>query len=166
MVFRGDRVRIGEWVIGAAALVLLVSEFALKWYGLKGVLVVHFGAAAFSVNAWNSLAAIRWLILLVALAGLAAWWTQGACRSPALPIAITVMLLPVALLTSILLVNRVLISLPSAAHDGSIRPGAVVGLIAAIALTVGCYVSLRMDGIRPEDGPGEIETIRLADDPA
>lgn len=159
MVWRGDRVRIGEWLMGGGALVLLLSEFVLKWYGLQGIFLAHFGAAAFSVDAWHSLAVLRWLMLLVSLAGLAAWWAQGARRSPAVPISLTVMLFPCALLTTLLLLDRVVFSLPLS--HVSIRAGAVVGLLAAVTLTAGSYVSMRMDGIRAQDGPGEVETIRL-----
>jgi len=65
------------------------------------------------------------------------------------------------LLTTLALVYRVLINEPGPDSLVQQKPGAFVGLVAAIAIAYGSYASMRQEGIADRDGPGEIETIRL-----
>lgn len=161
--FALSRVRAGEWMIGAGSLVLLVSTFALPWYGLRGVFVRTYSqlGATSTVNGWNTLVVARWFIVATALLGLVAWAAQAARRAPAVPVVLTVSVVPLSLISCLFLIHRVIISEPGPASLISLRPGAVIALLSAITIFVGTYVSLREDGIRDEDGPGEIETVRL-----
>lgn len=163
MEFDRTRLRSGEWIVGAGALVLLASTFLFKWYALSGPLVptARFLGLSTSVNGWHALSILRWLIVLTALAGLAAFYVQGSRRAPALPVGLTVIATLLGFLTSIALIYRVVINEPggySAIHQ---RFGAFAGMFSAIAITIGGYRSLREDGIAPADGPGEVETVKL-----
>jgi len=145
--FVASRLRPAEWLIGAAALALALDASLLPWFG--------------SENAWQALRFTRYVIAVAILGGLASWWLQGTRRSPAMPICATVTTLSLCTLALIALVWCVLIDTPGSGH---VRAGAYVGLVFSAALTAATYRSVRLDGIRDADGPGEIE--RLAVPPA
>lgn len=158
-----SRLRTGEWLIGAASLVLLFATFALPWYGLRGIFArtaSELGATT-TVTGWQELVVARWFIVATALLGLATWAAQAARRAPAVPVVLTVAVVPLSVISCLFLIHRVLISEPGPSSLISLRAGAVIALVSAIAILVGTYLSLREDGVRPEDGPGEIETVRL-----
>jgi hypothetical protein len=141
----GDaRLRIGEWLMALAAIVLVVSPFALHWYG-----------GAHPRDGWQALPILRWLVLVtvvVALAAAAAQLRPG----PALAAALDVVALLLATITAILLV----IALTTT--GASLSAGAFVGLGACIATGLGAFLALRAEqGWIP--GPERpIELVRLA----
>jgi hypothetical protein len=152
--------------VGAGALVLLAATFLLKWYALKPTFAPtqsQLGRAT-SLTAWDALSVTRWLILVTVLLGFSVVYTQGTRRGPALPVVLTAITGLVALITSLVLINRVLISEPGRSNAISQRVGAFVGMFSAISMVIAAYLSLREDGIRPVDGPGEIETLSLGSD--
>jgi hypothetical protein len=162
--FDRTRLRSGEWIVGAGSLVLLASTFLFKWYALSGPLAQtasKFLGLSTSINGWDALSNLRWLIVLTGLAGLALVYVQGSRRAPALPISVTVIVTVLAFLTSIALIYRVVIDEPGGYSVITQRFGAFAGLFSAIAITVGAYRSLREDGIAPADAPSEVETVKL-----
>jgi hypothetical protein len=164
VAFQSSRIRASEWMVGAASAVLLASMF-LSWYGLSGPLVPtasRFVALKTTANGWQSLTVLRWLILVTAIFGLAVWYLQGSRRSPALPISLTVITTVVALITSLAVIYRVVINEPGAYSQVNQRFGAFVGMFSAIAIFIGGYRSMRVDGIAQADAPAEIETIRIS----
>jgi hypothetical protein len=160
--FQTSRLRPAEWLLGAAALVLLLSTFFVDWYGLRAELALTFGGFGrqTSFSAWDILSITRYFLIATGLLGLAVFYVQASRRAPALPVALTVILNPLALITTLLVFHRVVISKPGAGDLLSLRAGAIVGLISCVTLMVAAYGSLRGDGIREIDGPGEIETFR------
>jgi hypothetical protein len=161
--FDTERLRFDEWLIGAASLVLLISLFALTWFGIRSQLAVNaaaLGGVQTSYSGWDSFTIGQYVILVTALVGLAAWYFQASRRAPALSVSLTVILNPLGLISSLLILHRVVISKPGPTDLISLRAGAIVGLISAVTLTVAAYRSLRHDGIREIDGPQEIETFR------
>ena len=160
---RLDRLRGPEWLIGVASLVLIASLF-LTWYGLRGGLT---GTAARFLNlrteivGWDALTGLRWLVLVTGLCGIGVVLAQAWFRAPAVPVCLTVALVLLGIVCTVALINRVVISEPGGYSDVTQRQGAFVGLFSAMVLLAGAYRSLRLDGILPEDGPGEIETLRL-----
>jgi hypothetical protein len=154
-------------MVGAGAALMLVSTFALPWYWLHAPLTYDYGkfGTTATITGWDALSVTRWFVLVTGLLGLAVWLAQVARRAPALPVSLTVILMLLSLLNVLLLVRRVVISQPGPSSLISLRVGAVVGLISAIAVFAGAYLSLRRDGLRKVDGPGEIETIRLSGSP-
>ncbi len=164
MEFDRSRLRSGEWIVGAGSLVLLASTFLLKWYALSGPLAQtasKFLGLSTSVNGWDALSNLRWLIVLTALGGLAVFYFQATRRAPALPVSSTVIVTVLGFLTSIALIYRVVIDEPGGYSVITQRFGAFAGLFSAIAIAVGGYRSLREDGIAATDGPGEVETVKL-----
>jgi drug/metabolite transporter (DMT)-like permease len=146
------RLRAGEWIVGAAGFVLLVSLF-LAWYdGQSG---------------WESLGILDVILAFVALNALAIPFVTASYRVPALPLAhqsLTVLIGSVALL---LVVGRVL-NIPDWAEG---REGGLwVGLLATLGVVAGGLLAMRderrsppgehtdLAGV-PVPGPPEIETL-------
>jgi hypothetical protein len=145
--FRASRVRLPELIVGVAALALMVDAFAVRWYG--------------SGDAWSTLTVLRYLILLCAVGGLAVLCVQGGCRAPAVPICTTTIELLLSLLTTVTLAYRVLAGPPGLPSSAPARAGVYVGLALCIAIALGAYRSMRLDGIRDADGPGEISRLSV-----
>jgi hypothetical protein len=170
---RPSRLALGDYLIGCGGLVLLVSLFVLPWYQapsqvraallLMGQGLTHTGFQTFM---WTGL-----LCVLVGLLALAACWFQLTRASPAVPAVTTIVLTPFSLALTVVLVVKVLIAVPSVQLPASSgaglvsRPGAYIGLAAALAITVGVWLSLRRDGVDPADSPAEIETVPLTRTP-
>jgi len=159
MDFDPARLRKGEMIVGASAIVLLASIFVLTWYRLR---TVRLGVPT-SVDGWNGLANLRWLLLVTGLAGLALVFFQATRRAPAVPVSFSVIAAVLGLLSSLALIYRVLINQPGPNNLIDQKAGGFVGLAAALVLTWGAYLSLREEGTLERDGPGEIETVRLGD---
>ncbi len=158
MAFNLARLRKGEMVVGAGSIVLLASMFLLRWYGFHTV-VTDVGA---SWNGWHGLTTLRWFMLVTAALGLALTYFQTANRTPAVPSTLSVIVPVVALITFIPLIYRVLINEPGPDSLIDPRAGAFIGLLATLAIVGGGYLSLREEGVREVDGPGEIPTIPLS----
>jgi hypothetical protein len=150
-------------MVGAASVVLLASMFVLDWYGLTGGSQPTAGALGVhtSVNGWDGLTTIRWLMLLTALVGLALAYLQAARRAPALPVTTSVIVTVLGIVTVLALLYRVLINAPGPDSAVTVKAGAYVGLISAVAIVAGGYASMRHEGIAEKDGPGPIETVSL-----
>lgn len=149
-----SRLRSGEWIASAGALVLLVTML-LPWYGYAGA------SGVAQITGWDVFIHLRWLILVTIIAGLALAVLQAACRAPAIPVSLSVIVTVLGALTSLWLIYRVLISVPGS--DGLLvqKPAAYVGLASALALTVGGFRSLRQED-RPDPARNaEIPTIAL-----
>jgi hypothetical protein len=153
-----SRLRHGELIVGASALVLLASMFVLDWYGLT----VTFAPTAqglgvpTAVNAWDGLTVLRWLLLLTIAAGLALVYFQASRRAPALPVTLSALVTVLSLITVLALIYRVLINQPGPGDVVEARAGAYVGLVSALVLFYGAWRSLRQEGIAERDGPGPI----------
>jgi putative exporter of polyketide antibiotics len=121
-------------VSAGAAILLLVFMFAMKWYGVDGIP----GRSALyrTVDAWDVLTLLRWLMLLTILAALVAPVVQATGRSRHDPSAIVAAL---ATATTALLCYRVLIEPPSPAAVLDQKLGAFLGLLSAAAIAIGAY---------------------------
>jgi len=150
--------------VGAGAIVLLASMFALDWYGLTSAVSLDSARLGFktSVNGWDGLTNLRWLMLVTIACGLTLVFLQATRRSPALPAVFSVFVTVLAILTLLSLIYRVLINEPGPDSLVDQKAGAYVGLLSALALAYGGYLSMRREGIAPRDAPVEIEQVRLA----
>jgi hypothetical protein len=153
-----SRLRWPEWVVGFGGLVLLASLLLMPWYTL--ILVSgppgpkYFSTR--SVDGWHGLTHARWLVLVTILAALAVMLLQARQRAPALPIALTVFAVPLALLTLVWLIVRFWISPP-----GGRGIGGWIGLLSTAAILYGGCRSIRLEGIAAGDAPTEIPTVRV-----
>jgi hypothetical protein len=139
------RLRRGELLAGTGAVLLLVFLLAGKWYG-------HGGGAR---TGWEGLISLRWLLVVTIAAALALVAAQVTRRSPAIPVTLSLVVAVLGLITVLALIYRVLINPP--AHE---QAGAYLGLLSAIGLAYGGYLSLREEGIARRDAPSEIPVVR------
>jgi hypothetical protein len=148
---------------GAGALALLALVFAAPWYGVSGRAQRAASQPGLSrtVDGWDGLTNLRWLMLLAIVAGLGLTWLQATRRAPALPVSFSPIAVVLGLLTVLALIYRVLIDLPGAGSLIGSRIGAYLGLLAACVLTFGAFRSLREEN--PRDGSGaSIPTITVS----
>ena len=123
------RLRPGEWMVGAAGLVLLISLF-LVWYEGDGE----------SRTGWESLGALDMILALVALAAIAVPIVTASYRVPAVPLALESLLTLVALVASLMVLFRVL-NLPDWANEREL--GVWVAFAATLGLTGSGLVAMR-----------------------
>lgn len=172
MEFRTSRLTAAEWLIGVGSVLLLIDLFGVSWFGYGAryrALATMLGQSA-SANGWDTFTVLGPLTLLVGLAGMAIAWLTAARRSPALPVVMTTLLLPVSFVQAVLVAVRVLVDGPSVhlvqaggANVIDARAGAYVGLGLSIVVFVGVYLSLRRDTVAAEDSPARIETLGVED---
>jgi hypothetical protein len=157
-----SRLRPGEIIAGAGAVLLLVLMFAVPWYGVKSTpspTASSLGVST-SINGWDSLSHLRWLLIVTIIAALALAYFQATRRAPAIPVNLSVIVTVLGLVSSLALIYRVLINVPGSDSVVDARVGAYVGLVSALAILYGGFASMRQEGIAPQDAPAEIETIR------
>jgi hypothetical protein len=144
------RVRTGEIVAAAGAVVLLISMF-LDWYAPS----VVFGALDridFGFSAWEAFGVIDLLLGLVALLGLALLAFQFVGRGPALPVAIEVVTSTLALIAFLLVAYRIL-NQPGPNDLVEVRFGAWLGLVSVAVVFWGAWKALSDERPRPADPP-------------
>ena len=171
MNLRLSRLRAGEWLTAAASVLMLADMFAPAWFE------AHTGpgssatalARHVSLNGWQTSLPAGVLALIVCCGGITIWLTTAARRSPALPVVLNTLLLPLSLALVVLVAIRVLIlhpgvpaALAGSAASVSIRAGAWAGLALSAALYAGLYVALRREGVAPSDTPAVIETVTIS----
>ncbi|MFZ1992520.1 MAG: hypothetical protein WAU75_00305 [Solirubrobacteraceae bacterium] len=155
-----SRLRRGEIIATLSGLVLAVLVFAVPWFSFAtpggGHTSATPGGGHTSANAWTSLPTLRWPITVTAALGLLLGYLQVTRSAPAFPVAVNVVLVPLAAVTTVALLIRLLTG------DGSPRVGGWAGLLAAAALATGAFQSLRHeDGWEP--GPDHpVETVELS----
>jgi peptidoglycan/LPS O-acetylase OafA/YrhL len=130
------RLRAGEWIAAVSGVALLVSLF-LPWYGPG------------NVSGWESLAAIDVLLALVAAAGVLLLVVTAVQSVPAVPIAVSTLVV-IAGLVGVLLVLFRVIDTP----DGTIgREWALwLGLAGAAGIIVGAALAMRDERLSPPGG--------------
>ena len=125
------RLRAGEWLAGVGAVALLATLFG-DWVGPRGE------------TGWSSLG---WLVLVVALAAVvcAAWLVIATVvrRPVAQVVAGAVLTATTGSLAFVALALRTLIFQPGPNDLVVVRYGAWLGLLAALALTVGGWLAIK-----------------------
>jgi hypothetical protein len=168
MALRTTRLTLAEWLLGAGSVLLLVDLFGVSWFSYGSrfrALAVMLGQSS-SANGWNTFSVVGPLTLVVCLAGIAVASLAAVRRSPAVPVVIATLLLPVSFVQMVWVAFRVLVDGPSVqlvqpggANVIEARPGAYVGLALSIVVFAGVYLSLRRDYVAAEDSPVRIETV-------
>jgi carbon starvation protein CstA len=132
--------RVGEWLAGAAALVLLLSLF-LDWYG----------APVGGASAWAAFGVLDVVLAALALVPLALVVTQVTRHSPAVPVAFSVLTTLAGALATLLIAVR-LIDQPGPNALVTVEAGAWLGLLAALLATAGGWRSMRAEAV-PHTSP-------------
>jgi hypothetical protein len=140
----------GELVAVAGAVALWVLMFAFQWYGVAGVPGDTQTAPAVqsSVNAWDALSVLRWLMLATVLLAVGSLVLHATQRGHGSRTNTSPLLMAAGGLTSALLVYRVFIDLPHRSEVLDQKLGAVLGVLSAIAIAFGGFDSLREERAR------------------
>jgi len=142
MDFDPSRLRRGELLAAAGAVLLLVFMLAGKWAGSR--------------SGWDTMVSLRWLLAVTIAGAFALMLAQVTRGAPAVPVTLSLIVTVLGIITVLALIYRVLINPPSHQHAG-----AFLGLISALGLAYGGYLSLREEGIARRDAPQEIPVVRL-----
>jgi hypothetical protein len=143
------KLRTGDLLAGLGGIALLAVTFAPWYHFLEGQSV---GTRNIEVghetqSAWESLTVLRFLLILVALLGIAQLATTAFERTTAWPVAASVFGAAIGSMATIWVVIR-LVNPPGTNLFADLRWGAWVGLVCVVAVTAGAWWSLR-DEVRP-----------------
>lgn len=169
MHLRATRLSGAEWLLGVSSVLLLIDLFGVRWfaYGSRSHALAAMLGQSSSANGWDTFTVLGPLALVVCVTGIAVPLLTGGRRSPAVPVVINELLLPVSFALAILVGVRVLVDAPSVhlipggANVVGARPGAYVGLALSVAVFAGAYLSLRRDGVAADDSPSNIEHLSV-----
>ncbi len=148
MDFEPSRLRRGEMLAGASAVLLAIFMVGGKWYASAG-------STAGSVTGWQALTDLRWLLLVAILAAVGLVFTQASRRAPAVPVTMSLIVMLLGIVAVVALIYRVLINPPP-----HLQAGAYLGLLSALGIAVGGYLSLRQEGVAHWDEPRDIPIVR------
>jgi hypothetical protein len=138
----------GELPGAVFALALLVSMFALKWFGVDGRPTAR-GANVRAEDAWNGLTLVRWLIVLTVIVVFAALALHLAQRRHGVRTDTSLTVAALATLTALAIAYRVLIDLPDPSSVVDQKLGALVGLACALGLAACSWETVRDLRTRP-----------------
>ena len=146
------RARIGEWLTGASGAALAVSP-ALAWYSCeRGA-----GGCRGAITGWGALAVTDVVLLIAGLIGVAVLVLTVTQRTPALPLALTTMGVPVAVLAAILALLALLFvpdHLEASGAGPARLPGAWLGALSSLGLLASLLAAMRDERI-PVAGRGQ-----------
>jgi hypothetical protein len=148
MEFDPSRLRRGEMLAGASAVLLAVFMVGGKWYGTGT-------GTGGSQSGWQALTDLRWLLLVTIIAAVGLVFVQATRRAPAIPVTMSLVVMLLGIVTVLALIYRVLIN--AAPHQ---ETAAYLGLLWALGITVGGYLSLRQEGIARQDERRDIPIVR------
>jgi hypothetical protein len=159
MNFMPSRLRGGDRLVGVGAVALVLAMFLCQWFAINvpALILAFVNArhASTSVNAWHALQGIRWLLLFTAIASAALLVLRGSGAKSVLP-GLGVLVL--ALLSTALLFNRMLLNHPFARAE--VKLGAWLGLASCAAIAVGAIIGLTDEG----DAHAELARARAAEE--
>jgi hypothetical protein len=138
------RVLFGELTSSASAVLLLVFLFATEWYGVAGVPDPSAARPAISTaeSGWTALSMVRWVVLVTALVAIGSVVLHASQRRHGTKTDTSRLVAGLGALTSLLLIYRVLIELPSGAKVIDQKLGAFLGLVCALGIALGGYESI------------------------
>ena len=148
------RLRVGEWIVGACGVLMLVALFA-PWYGDP------------SSSAWEAFTILDVILALLALAAVSVPLVTATHRVPAVPLALESLTALFGSIGVVLLLIRVL-NLPDDLHGR--EWGLWLGIVAVLGIVAGGLVAMRDErrspggrhtdpsGV-PVSSPREIESL-------
>ena len=146
-----SRLRSGELIAAAGGVGLLLVMF-LDWYAAGGTTEVGGRDIEISVgfNAWQAFDVTDVLLALAALAALGLAILTASRRSPALPVAGTVVTTGLGMLATLLVFYRIL-NQPGPNEFVEVKFGAFLGFLCALAIAAGGLRAMRDES--GEDAP-------------
>jgi hypothetical protein len=168
------RLRAGEWIAAASGVVLIVSLF-LPWYEGTSDGAGTYGADA-TFTAWEVLAVLDVVFLIVGLLGIAVLVVTATERVPALPVALGSLTVIAGFIGTALVLFR-LLAIPDLEAfsevffpKGDRQLGVWLALLATAGMTAGSFLAIRDERLsrpgettdvsgRPVPPPPEIEPL-------
>jgi len=132
-----SRLRPGELIAAAGGIALLVVMF-LDWYELEG----GGGIRSIGLNAWQAFGLLDVILAIAALAGIGLAVVTAARRSPALPVAASVVTAAVGIAATLLVLYRIL-DQPGPNEFVAAELGAFLGFVSSLAIAAGGWASMR-----------------------
>jgi hypothetical protein len=162
-----QRLRIGEWIFGVSAAVLLISLF-LPWWGLEGDWIGlgpggpiegpdQEPGVGTTWTAWQVFSVADILLALLALVALVVWVLVARWSAPGPGLAGEALLTPLAVALAIVVLVQVLgtpgtLEAPPT-FDATVEYGAWLGLLSTLGLLVGLLAGMRDERLSK---PGEL----------
>lgn len=146
-----SRLRHGELIAGIGGVALLVVMF-LPWYaaGGRAELQGQDLEVKLDLSAWEAFSVTDLILGLTALAGVALAVLAASRRSPALPVAASVIATTLGALATLLVFYRIL-NQPGPNEFFEVKLGAFLGFLSVLAVTVGGWRAMRDE--QGEDAP-------------
>jgi len=146
-----SRLRPGELIAGAGGVALLVVMF-FDWYAAGGQ--TQFQGQDFEIslgfNAWEAFSITDLILALTAVSGIALAVLTASRRSPALPVALSVITTTLGALATLLVLYRIL-NQPGPNDFIEVKFGAFLGFLSVLAIAAGGFRSMRDE--EGEDAP-------------
>jgi multisubunit Na+/H+ antiporter MnhB subunit len=139
-----SRLRHGELIAGAGGVALLIVMF-LDWYGAEGPADVSIG-----LSAWQAFSVTDVILALTAVAGIGLAVLTASRRSPALPVAASVITATLGAFATLLVLYRIL-NQPGPNEFFEVKLGAFLGFLSVLAIAVGGWRAMRDE--QWEDAP-------------
>lgn len=164
-----SRLRPGE-LIAAAGGVALLGVMFLDWYGAGGSATFQGQDIKISVglDAWQAFSITDLILALTAVAGIALAVITAAQRSPALPVAASVITATLGGLATLLVFYRIL-NQPGPNEFFDVKLGAFLGFLSVLAVAVGGSLSMRDEQWEGAPVPTDVRPVpprEAATDPA
>jgi len=153
-----SRLRYCDRVTAVAAIALLIFLFFLKWYGYTGGTQSTTGvnvSAGESINGWHAFTINRWIWLLTAAVALISVAISAGVLvlESERPVRRGPLIAVLGLLSTLTILFRIVhhpVANPGIAilhASAGIKLGIWLGLIAAVAITYGGYLTMREEGL-------------------
>jgi hypothetical protein len=135
-----SRLRQGDVIAGLGGVALLVVMF-LDWYAAGG-------------SAWQAFSVSDLILALTAVSGIGLAVLTASRRSPALPVAASVITSTLGALATLLVFYRIL-NQPGPNEFVEVKLGAFLGFLAVLAVAAGGYLAIRDE--EGEDAPMPVD---------
>ena len=137
------RLRQGEVIAGLGGLALLLVMF-LDWYSAGGSATLNGRTieVKLGLNAWEAFSVTDLILALTAVSGIALAVITATRRSPALPVAASVITATLGALATLLVFYRIL-NQPGPNEFIEVKLGAFLGFLSVLAIAVGGWLAIR-----------------------
>jgi hypothetical protein len=138
-----NRLRQGDLIAGLGGAALLIVMF-LDWYGAGGNATFQGQdiKIALGFNAWEAFSITDLILALTAASGIALAVITATRRSPALPVAASVITATLGALATLLVFYRIL-NQPGPNEFFDVKLGAFLGFLSALAIAIGGWLAMR-----------------------
>jgi hypothetical protein len=166
------RLRVGECIVGACGLLLLVALF-LPWYGDATTTGAYFdrasdagwtmyGPLSATFTAWEAFTVLDVILALLALAAISVPIVTATHRVPALPLALESLTALFGLVGLVLVLIR-LLNLPGEADGREI--GLWLALAAVLGITAGALIGMRDERRAPQGRHTDLSGVPVSSQP-